>query len=135
VGAAVPRVAGRRVSAPELEKYVAALEDPSLPTADASWDGFRRMRIHTVAQPGQVVSVQTGFHPGWQARANGRAAQMVRDGLGFLQIQPRCSGACEIELTYNGGWENWLCRWLSALTILAVLAYPLVLRVKNRGRS
>ena len=134
LAAAVPREEGRRVSAPELEKYVAALEDPSLPTADAPWDGFRRMRIHTAAQPDQVVSVQTSFHPGWRARANGRAAQVVHDGLGFLLIQPRCSGACEIELTYNGGWENWLCRWFSALTVLGVLAYPLVRRkVKNRS--
>jgi hypothetical protein len=76
--------------------------------------------------------VQTGFHAGWRAWANGRPAEVVRDGLGFLLIRPRCSGACEIELTYNGGWENWLCRWLSALTVLGVLVYPIVRRRKTQ---
>jgi hypothetical protein len=46
-----------------------------------------------------------------------------RDGLGFPLIQPRCDGPCEIEMTYDGGWEYQLCRLLSALTILGLVLY------------
>jgi hypothetical protein len=107
----------------ELEKYVAALDDPSLPEADLRFDGFRRASIRSTAHPGQAISVQTTWHPGWHARANGKTAEVVRDGLGFLLIRPRCDGPCTVELTYDGGWEYKLCRLIGALTILAALGY------------
>jgi len=110
------------VPSEELEKYVAALDDPSLPAAELQWDGFRRASIRTAMQKDQLVSVQMNYHRGWHALANGRRAGLLRDGLGFLVIDPQCGGNCEIALTYDGGWEYKLCRWLSALTILGVCA-------------
>ena len=107
----------------ELEKYVATLEDVRLPEAEMRWEGFRKIRIRTVANAGQAVSVQTSYHRGWHARANGRAAEVSRDGLGFLLLRPGCDGACEIELDYDGGWEYQLCRWLSALAMVGVAAF------------
>jgi hypothetical protein len=111
------------LSKDELEKYVAALDDPALPLAEFRWDGFRRAMIRTTAKADQLVSVQTAYHSGWHARANGRAAEVRRDGLGFLLIEPRCDGPCEIELSYDGGWEYRLCRWLSLLTVIGVLGF------------
>jgi hypothetical protein len=70
-----------------------------------------------------VVSVQTCYHPGWFATANGRGARTRRDGLGFLLIEPNCSGACKIELTYNGGFEYVACRMLSFVTLAGLVAY------------
>ena len=107
----------------ELRKYVAALDDESLPLADMRWDGFRHIHIRTAAYKDHVVSVQTGYHPGWHARANGRAAGVRRDGLGFLLIQPQCDGPCEIELNYDGGWEYKLCRLLSLMTVAGLLIW------------
>ena len=107
----------------ELQKYVAALDDPSLPLAETRWTGFRRISIATTAGPGQAVSVQTGYHRGWRAWSNGRRAEVSRDGLGFLVVHPRCEGPCRIEMTYDGGWEYWLCRVLSVLTFLGILGY------------
>jgi hypothetical protein len=68
--------------ADELRKYVAALDDPSLPLAEMRWHDFRHVSIHATVRTGQVVSVQTCYHRGWHARANGRAAAVRRDGLG-----------------------------------------------------
>ncbi|MGH9661947.1 MAG: hypothetical protein ACRD96_25595, partial [Bryobacteraceae bacterium] len=123
-------------TAAALETYVEALDDPSAPIAEMSWDGFRRAVIRTTAHTGQVVSVQTAYHPGWHARANRRPAETVRDELGFLRIHPECQGACEIELTYDGGWEYKLCRVISVLTILGAGVWRIIYylrRITPRG--
>ena len=112
----------------ELRRYVAALGDESLPLAEMRWEGFRRAAIETTVRTGQVVSVQTGFHRGWSARANGQRAEVRRDGLGFLAIRTGCAGPCHIELTYDGGWEQLLCRGLSLLAIVGTLVYVLAWR-------
>jgi len=122
----------------ELPKYVAALDDPSLPLAEMHWDGFRRALIQATVHKGQVVSVQTGYHRGWHARANGHSAAIRRDALGFLIIEPQCEGTCQIELIYDGGWEYKLLRCLSLFTLLGLarlLLSKLRLRSKPRPRS
>jgi hypothetical protein len=101
----------------DLERYVAALDDPSLPLADFRWQSFRKARIDTTVGDGQAISVQTCYHPGWHAIVNGRSAPTARDGLGFLLIRPDCRGPCHIELTYNGGVEYILCRILSGFAL------------------
>lgn len=123
--------AARTLPLDGLRKYVAALDDPSLPLADMRWSGFRHISIRTTAHSGQAVSLQTCYHPGWHARANGRPAAVRRDGLGFLLIEPGCEGPCEIELNYDGGWEYRLCRWLSALTILGLCGYSALARSRH----
>jgi hypothetical protein len=87
------------------------------------WAGFRSLSISTTVAGGQAVSVQTGYHRGWHARANGVAATIERDGLGFLAIYPKCQGPCRIDLTYDGGWEYLLARGLSLLAMLGVTGY------------
>jgi hypothetical protein len=89
----------------EVEKYVAALDDESLPNAEFEWEDTNRIHIRTVAGPGQVVSVQVTHYPGWHAKANGLSRQIKRDGLGLMWLQPGCNGPCDVRLEYNGGAE------------------------------
>ena len=103
-----------------IEKYIAALDDPSLPPTEFHWGGPNSIQIRTTASPGQAVSVQVSYHPGWHAKVGSRAIELRRDGLGLMWLQPDCSGLCEIQLDYDGGWELRLCRYISfaALTLL-----------------
>jgi hypothetical protein len=110
----------------ELERYAAALDDPSLPTAEFRWEGRNRMRIRASATPGQVISVQVSYHPGWHARADGQDRELSRDGLGLMWLRPGCTGTCEIELDYDGGAELRICRGISYAAIGALLlVFPL----------
>jgi hypothetical protein len=122
----------------ELGRYVAALDDPALPLATLRWNGFRGASIEADVRPGQVVSVQTTYHPGWHAAANGRAAPVRRDGLGLLVVEPECNGGCSIELTYDGGIEYRVCRALSLFTACALLISALwyggMVRVWRRAK-
>ena len=116
----------------EIEKYVAALDDPSLPAADFHWAGTNSIQIKSTAGPGQAISVQVSYHPGWHAKAGNRTIDVRRDGLGLMWLRPECSGLCEIQLDYDGGWELRLCRYLS-FTAIAVLLFTVVWRIVSRG--
>jgi hypothetical protein len=110
----------------EIERYAAALDDLSLPTAEFRWEGRNRMKIQASAMPGQVISVQVSYHPGWHARAGGQDRKLNRDGLGLMWLQPGCAGPCEIELDYDGGLELRICRWISYVAIGAlIVVFPL----------
>ncbi|HWY47922.1 MAG TPA: hypothetical protein VNX70_11105 [Bryobacteraceae bacterium] len=105
----------------QIEKYVAALDDPSFPAADFRLAGPNNIQIRTMADPGQAISIQVSYHPGWHAKAGNRAVEVHRDGLGLMWLRPGCSGLCEIQLDYDGGWELRLCRYLSYAALGALL--------------
>jgi hypothetical protein len=105
----------------QIEKYVAALDDPSLPAADFHWAAPNSIQIRTMADPGQAISIQVSYHPGWHAKAGNRAVEVHRDGLGLMWLRPGCSGLCELQLDYDGGWELRLCRYLSYTALGALL--------------
>jgi hypothetical protein len=107
----------------ELEKYVAALDDASLPKAEFQWQAENRIHIRTMAWPGQAVSVQVASHPGWHAKANGASRQIKSDGLGMMWILPGCSGACDLQLEYNGGAELRIFHLLSAVALTALIVF------------
>jgi hypothetical protein len=107
----------------EVEKYVAALDDASLPKAEFQWQGENRIHIRTMAWPGQAVSVQVTDHPGWHAKANGASRQIKADGLGLMWIQPGCSGACDLQLEYGGGTELRILHLLSAGALAALIVF------------
>jgi hypothetical protein len=106
----------------EVERYVAGLDDASMPPASFQWEGHNRIRIHTTLGPGQVVTVQESYHPGWHS-----TVPIHKDGLGLMWLQPG-EGPVEIVLDYDGGWELRLCRWLSWLAIGALVVVPLKMR-------
>jgi hypothetical protein len=110
----------------EVEKYVAGLDDASLPSTAFEWQGRNRIRIRTTVAPGQALSVQETYHPGWHAAIAGRLQKIQKDGLGLMWMRPDCVGACEIVMDYDGGWELRICRWLSWLSFAALPVVPTV---------
>jgi hypothetical protein len=118
----------------DVERYVAALDDASLPLTSFDWEGRNRIRIRTTGIPGGVVSVQETYHPGWHATVAGSPRRIFKDGLGLMWLRPECSGPCGIVLDYDGGWELRLCRWLSWLAIAALAAAP-ALHAARRQRQ
>jgi hypothetical protein len=116
----------------DVEKFAAALDDPSLPGTAFDWEGRNRIRIRTTVAPGRVLSVQETYHPGWHATVGGKPQKIFKDGLGLMWLKPNCNGPCEVVLNYDGGWELRLCRWLSWLAIAGLGVVPFVLR---RGRK
>jgi len=107
----------------EVETYVAALEDGSLPKAEFRWQGKNRIHIRTMASPGQAVSIQVTDHPGWHAKANGISRQIHADGLGLMWLRPDCHGPCEVQLEYDGGAELRICHLLSAGALAALVVF------------
>ncbi len=101
----------------DMERYAAAAEGP----VDMQWDGVNRIHIRTTQVPGQVVSIQISYHPGWHAAANGRDVRLHPDGLGLMWLQPECNGLCSVDLHYDGGWELRICRWISVLAFVILL--------------
>jgi hypothetical protein len=107
----------------EVEKYVAALDDASLPSADFRWQGENLIHIHTLAGPDQALSVQISRHPGWHAKANGVSRPIHADGLGLMWLQTGCNGPCDVQLEYDGGTELRICRLLSAAALLGLIVF------------
>jgi hypothetical protein len=105
----------------EVQSYVEALESTSRP-AELQWLSANSARLHARLLPGEILSLQMNYHPGWHA-AIGGAPQAIRpDGIGLMTVTPNCLGECEIDLNYDGGWESRLCRLASAATLLLLLA-------------
>jgi hypothetical protein len=116
-----------RADIAEIGRYVDALDDASLPTPEFNWEGTNRMRIRATAAPGQAVSIQVSYHPGWHARAGGQDRTLNRDGLGLMWLRPGCAGPCEIVLDYDGGVAFRICRWISYAAIaVLILLFPLM---------
>jgi hypothetical protein len=107
----------------EAARYAAALDDASLPLAELEWQGTNRMRVETTAAPGQAISVQVSYHPGWHATVNGQRREIYKDGLGLMWLMPECNGTCDVVLDYNGGWGLWACRVLSYAAIAGLLIF------------
>jgi hypothetical protein len=119
-----------------IDRYLAALDDPSLPLAELRWEGRNRMHIRTTALPGQILSIQVSYSPGWQAMVGGHRRELMRDKLGLMWLDPMCSGTCEIELEYDGGWALRICRWISLLPVVGLLAaVALQVRRSAQGRA
>jgi hypothetical protein len=108
-----------------LRAYVAALEDPALPEARFEWTSPHTALIATDLKPGQVVSLQMAWHPGWHARAGGTAIPIARDALGLMTIYPQ-PGASVIDLSYDGGVEMRIAKWVSAITAIILLGLIVV---------
>jgi hypothetical protein len=119
----------------EAARYVTALEDPSLPLATLEWRGEGQMRIHANAAPGQVISVQEGYHPGWRATVGGAKREIFKDGLGLMWLRPQCNGACEIVLDYTGSWELWISRVVSYAAIVGLIAALVWRRRRSSDRA
>ncbi len=131
-GATVDRPPAHGLDTEQVERYVAALEDPSLPLASWEWRNAHSAAIRADIAPGQVISVQVTYDPGWRATIDGREQRLHGDGIGLMVIEPDRAGPSEIELTYDGGVEGKATRWLSLLTVVGVLVW-LVFSYRRRA--
>ena len=107
----------------QIRAYVAALENPAKAEAEWRWIDDNHGRIQASLEPGDVVSLQITYHPGWKAFAGGKAASITSDGLAQMVIHADCSGSCEVDLSYDGGWEAKVVRILSLATIVGVAVW------------
>jgi hypothetical protein len=105
----------------QTQIYVNALRP-----AKFRWTSRHSAEIQADVPPGHVISVQTTFHPGWRATANGQDCPLASDGLGQIVARPKCDGACTVELSYDGGMEMKIARvltWSSSLGSLAWVVF------------
>ena len=105
----------------ETTRYVAALDDPTLPASEMIWRSPSEGHVHTTLRPGQALSVQVTYDKGWVALANGHPAKITRDGIGLTEIQPPCDGDCDIDFIFDGGLERRICRILSEGVLVGTL--------------
>jgi len=117
----------------EIRRYVAALDDESLPAAELHWQGSSRALVRARTAPGQAISVQINYHTGWRASDGGRPVPIRADGLGLMVLDPRHSGAHAIELRFTGGWEALATRAVAAAVIAAGLFLSLRKRIARRA--
>ena len=118
-----------------VQAYVAALQDPALPTVALAWRNPERGRITANVAPGEVVALQVNYDPGWEAREGGRRLRIRRDGLGLMIIDPGRTGKCDIDLTFTGGGERNAALLVSiamALALLCTLLWPRSYRTPQR---
>jgi hypothetical protein len=113
----------------ELGKYLAALDDPSLPTATLGWQrgdsSTGTARIESTLQPDQLLSIQIAYDQGWRASANGNAIAVRSDKIGQIILEPGCNGSCSVDLVYDGGMELMLARAATAAAILGSIVWIL----------
>jgi hypothetical protein len=115
--------------------YLAALEDPTLPPADFRWTGTGAARITGNLRPEHLLSVQVSFDEGWQASVNGARRRIWSDKLGQIVVEPRCNGACAVDLVYDGGAEMRLARTASVLALAGGGLWILLGSIRWRKRS
>jgi hypothetical protein len=95
---------------------------------------LNRIQIQATSAPGEALSVQVSYHPGWHAKAGNRTVQIQRDGLGLMWLRPDCAGPCEIHLDYDGGWELRICRYLSFTALVLLILTTLRRFARSRRR-
>jgi hypothetical protein len=116
----------------EAQRYVDALNAPAGGEAEWKWTTLHSATIHAVVSPGQVISAQVSFHPGWHASIGGNPQQVYSDGLGFLVVKPDCQGSCDLTLWYDGGAEWRITSAVSIATMILVLLLVLFLSLGFR---
>jgi hypothetical protein len=116
-----------------LRRYVEALEDTAIPPAQLEWKNSEEGRIVAKVNPGQAVSVQITYDPGWRAAVNGRPVIVRSDGLGMMVIDLDCAGGCTIDLQFSGGLERRICLAVGILTALVLAAMTVLPQFRRRG--
>jgi hypothetical protein len=117
-----------------LSRYVQALEDPARPVLTGAWVNTTELDVKGPLAPRQLISVQVSYHSGWRATANGRDAKITRDGLGFMAIDPGCSGPCVVRLAFTGGSE-WTATGVISVCTWAAVAIALAWNLASRRRA
>jgi hypothetical protein len=114
----------RNLSAETLERFTARLDDAQRPLLQVEPDGPNRLRIRGgPVAIGQVVSVLTGYAPGWIAMQDGKPVLVDRDPLGFVRIEARPAERLDLLLDFGPTIEQRVFAALSAVTVLAIAGW------------
>jgi hypothetical protein len=100
---------------PAVRRFATALSGSDHPKAQFHWKGVNRANVTAELRPGQVVSVQVSWDPGWRAEANEAPCTTRSDALGLIVLEPDCIGSCAIDLIYDGGLEAQIARIICTL--------------------
>jgi hypothetical protein len=114
-----------------LQPYLKALDDPAAPAADLRWLTPDSAAISADLRPDHLLSVQVTYDRGWQARVNGEPRRTWEDKLGQMVVEARCSGACTVDLSYDGGAEMLAATWVSRLALAGGLIWILLWRKRS----
>jgi len=125
-GALVRTMPVNGIDLDQVKAYVSAIEDAAIPGADWQWKNWHSGTLHASVQPGQAISLQLTYNPGWHATWNGAAQKIRADGLDLMVIEPQCKGSCTLDLSYDGGIELRAC--LAASIAAMLLAGVLIIR-------
>jgi hypothetical protein len=103
-----------------MEKYRAAVLDSARPQAEFTWTSTRDAVVHGTLPAGDLYSLQIPYHAGWRADPGVRIAH---DALGFMTLEPQCTGPCDVHLHYDGGSERIALRYVTVLAWLGLAAW------------
>jgi hypothetical protein len=118
-----------------LARYVAALDDSALPIAGMRWLQPHHARIEVELREGQIMSVQVSYDPGWHALVNGVTRRIRADKLGLMVIEPECTGACAIDLVYDGGAEALWAAATQAIGFLLLVGWTVLASFRANPRG
>ncbi|HSB14973.1 MAG TPA: hypothetical protein VLE22_10975 [Bryobacteraceae bacterium] len=116
-----------------MRPYVAALDDPALPAAEMKWSSRHSAVVSASIEPGQVLSVQISYHPGWSATVAGAPVRLYGDALGQIVVEPGCEGPCTVELVYDGGMEMRVARIVSWSALIGGILFAAFARRRMRA--
>ena len=115
-----------------IQPYLAALENPASPAAAFRWLEPARALIRANGMAAdQMLSVQISWDQGWRAYTRGERVPARADKLGQMIVEPHCSGACEVELRYDGGREHALASLACVLSLILGMVWILLVYVKS----
>src|SRR5581483_4010897 len=104
-----------------LRPYVAALNDANLPAASMRWTSGHSAQISATFRPADLLSVQVSYDGGWHALVAGSERKIESDALGMMVIHPECTGACTLEMNYDGGREMRIAKIVSFASVATCL--------------
>ena len=127
--AVAPRAPANGLDVEPIEPFVAALEDPAMPTATFRWVNGHEAVIDAETNPGQVVFLQIPPDAGWKAIEDGTQMPIMADPLGMSYLEPAKRGPVQLRLVYDGGAEVGRMRVLLGLGLLlsALMTFTLPL--------
>jgi hypothetical protein len=104
----------------EVRVFVAAVESDTK-GGTIAWHDANHARIRTSPEPGEIVATGITYNPGWHATVKGATRPVRADGIGLMAVDAGCIGPCEIQLSFDGGWEWRICLAASGATLLLLL--------------
>ena len=107
-------------NADALRPYVAAIESGPESRAYLTREGTDAMRIRAALKPGESIVVQETWDPAWHAYAGGRALEVRRDPVDFMEVLAP-AGAQEIRLVFELPLENAIGRAVAAFSAAVLL--------------